>query len=145
MNTTDYFVLCETTTQDKKGRVSLINIFDSIGADELPVNPGKISVAFSFEITPEKLSKPFDLTVEIDAPDGSNLFRAKGQVSTNKNMQMPKEAAARIISALDINSPTFKEFGEYKYRLKIDDQVLNENCLRILKNKSIKEVKAKGK
>lgn len=145
MSVTDYFVLCETTTRDEKGRISLINIFDSITADTLPAKPGKIAVAFSFEIKPQQLHEPQSLTIEIDDPSGDNLFRAQGNVSTGADAILPDGTqAARIISALNINSPTFNQYGEYMYRLKLNDETLHENCLRVLDEKSISNLEGKA-
>lgn len=135
---TDYFVLCEATTEDKKGRVSLINIFDSVIATKIPFKSDKFSVAFSLEMPIINIDNGLNVSIEFVDIDEKAIFKATGEAE--KLPTLPnRNGVAKFSSALDIkNGINFKQHGRYKYRLYINDNLVSENHLRVLAKKANK-------
>ena len=125
----DYFLLCENTIFDNKGRVSIINIYNVINVYDLPANHE--SMVFISRIEAKNLEREVNIKgrISIIAPSGkeklpkkSNMFElsfSKGQLSQLIEVKIP--------------NVVFDELGEYSTSLIVASKKLKSQYFEIRK------------
>lgn len=123
----NYLLLCENVNRDIKNRTSLINIFDIVGGEQLPVIPKDLVVAFSITIGDD------------DIKDGAINIKLSILNSDNKKVaEMYGDgrlaSAGTLVSSLDLGGKiAFKKEDNYIIKLDVNDQSVCETTLKVIK------------
>lgn len=116
----NYFLLCENFVIDDNGRASLINIFDGVSAEKLPIRPAKFGIAFSIAVTQDEARQsPFQLLIRVvnDKSD-KTVLEIKG-VGEGEATQ------GSLVSYIDLAGKVgIKNYGQYTIHLAINDTEL---------------------
>jgi hypothetical protein len=120
----DYFLLAENCILDTAGRLSIINIFDSVNSLEPVAIPPKFT--FVIGITPAKSDIKDNLLrfrAEIKKPDGETLLDANG------GGEIPDDKIGnRVLSPLDLSGKLqFDQEGTHTATLFINNKKKAQN------------------
>ena len=114
----EYFLICENTLKSEDNKISVINIFDSINGDSLPLVFGPCSLAGSFVFTgslKKEASYPIDL----------KLYNPKGKivndlgVSTETFKVAPFEGQTKLGFSFNMPALILEDEGTYEFKVVI--------------------------
>ena len=131
MTKLDYFLLCENVINDQQGRISLINIFDTINVTALPAIQPKLCLAFAVYLDSEQ-QKRGEVKFKLDVlkPSESSLLSAegKGEIKPvmSKNNVQPKLAAN-----LELAGVVFDEVGLYTAHLYVGSKLISSTTFEV--------------
>ena len=126
----DYLLICEGVSHDASGKVSLMNIFDIIGSDKLPVAPPQFVIAMQVRNSDEKVQDAiYDLKLEIQKPDKSILATIEGQAVFSESIQT-------VASSINLsNNLVMEHEGKYEINLLIKSQKIASRVFSVKKGK----------
>ena len=138
MSRTNYFLLCENIVTDENNKVTLVNTFDEIIVDDLPVFCGKIVVALDISFSAEELKKD-DVVFKIEVlnPKQKLILSATGKGKKGKTKKN-----ARIISHVDLTGALKLGYeGTYTVGLFFEGQKLAATKFEVLLEKKSNQQK----
>lgn len=131
----NYLIICEEVVVDKTTqKISVVNIFNSIGANELPARPNKFVVAFDF--CPEDGDVSDDtvhVKIKIVPPSKKHVFSITGTGTFTKPPVKSDDTTSEIVHHLNLADKLgVHEFGTHKVQLFVADKKIGERSLKIV-------------
>ncbi|HVQ44622.1 MAG TPA: hypothetical protein VMT30_06695 [Candidatus Saccharimonadia bacterium] len=128
-HTTEYLLLCENVIVGEQGKASLINLYDRIFADTLPVAAPAMYFAFSVSLTNDSENElPIQLELKILAPDGKPLD-TNLQINA---LKLPHDAVSQKIGgAIAVQALTFSVYGDYRANFTINDSLIGTKVFAV--------------
>lgn len=125
----EFIHLCDYAVVDTTGKLSVMGIFDTIGALKFPVVHASMYIAFQTMAVGAQIGIERDLRVEIADPDGKILFRAEGKVSTQgSNAPLNRVSSSHILRALAVQ---FAQPGTHGVTVFLDGKPAKEARLDV--------------
>jgi hypothetical protein len=125
--TANYLILCHELIKDDVGRLSLINIFDTVGGPKLPIVPANFVAAFNFSFDKNDLKNgSINIGLRIDDSEGKSVLEVTGtgKVDPKKN---------KVSSSIDLSRKAlFKSVGIHKISLLISETVVATTDLTVV-------------
>jgi hypothetical protein len=121
----EYLLFCESKAVDERGRLSLINIFDTIYAPTFPAGHPQLRAIIKLTAKNKSIvSKDIaiKITTNLKAKEISGL-EAKNKVTVEKGNS--------LVTDLDLSQFGFPEPGSYDVKLFVDDKLLLTRSLKI--------------
>lgn len=122
----NYALLAESVIRDETKKVSLINIFDRIYAEDTPFSQGKIQIFFNLNV--QNIDKnSVKLNLSVVSPDSKEILKGEIVVDTSDR------SVRHIQIVSDIGGIILPEFGDYKLILSDSKEKIAEKILSVEK------------
>ena len=129
----EYMVFCDSKAIDDKGRISLINIFDTIYANDFPAAHPQLKVVTKLTANKKAiLNKDVALKLAV-------YLKTKEVAKLEGDMHVTIEKGNSLIQDFELNQFVFPETGDYAIRLEIDNQLVVERLLKLRNVKDLSE------
>lgn len=126
----DQFVLCDFANETRDGKLNIIGVFDSIGLGRFPGRHRHFCIVLRLRTTHDDSEKQRKLRITLKDPHGKNLFEVQGELGF---ATIPEGTFAHHNQIMNVGNITFKESGEYQLLLRIDNELISEKPLRVIK------------
>lgn len=129
----EYLIFCESKGVDDRGRLSLINIFDTIFAVEYPVAYPQLRVVTKLTAKNKAiLNKAITIKLTTNI-GGEEITQLEG---TSK---VTIEKGNSLVPDLDLSHFAFPEQGDYTVKLFVNDSLLAERILKVRSASDLQE------
>lgn len=127
MTKVNYFLLCENLLRDDKGRITLVNIFDSIHAEKLPVSPLKFTLAMSLLLNKEDIiDNSVNVTIEIYDSKKKIMVKIEGNATLTTN-------ESNLVTSVELGGRLILEsFNKHTAKLSINGKPIDELKFNVL-------------
>lgn len=120
------FVYCERIVQENQN-LSIVNPLTMI----VPINmPTNYSFSISIGLYDIPVNQNHTIKVELIDPNGEVVFEMPGDFKV-ENESLEEKTGAQF--NIDINNQVFKEYGEYKTQVIINNEPLGEYPIEVVK------------
>lgn len=128
MKKVNYFLLCENLLKDEKGRITLVNIFDTINAENLPVAPLRFSIALSIKLDEEDVvDGQVKLGFEVLNAKNKAIAKAEGRADV-------PNTAGNVVTVVELGGRILLDsYKEYTVKLKVNEHFTDEFKFNIVK------------
>ncbi|MEW6032817.1 MAG: hypothetical protein AB1645_08055 [Bacillota bacterium] len=110
----EWMHVCDYAMRDHVGKLSLIGLFDTLGAGSVPVTHSKCFLAFRLKGVP---GEEVPIEVKLVGPDGKIVWTAANPQSKIG----PRGKAEHIF---ELQGMPFPEFGRYEFQLWVGGTVM---------------------
>ena len=121
----EYMVFCESKAIDEKGRLSLINIFDKIYANDFPAAHPQLKVVTKLSATKKAVLNKEIAVKLITSLGDKEIAKIEG------TMKVTIEKGNSIVQDFELNQFVFPEAGDYTIRLEIENLPLISRTLKL--------------
>ena len=121
------FVLCEKYTVDEMQRPSIINIYDSISAEDFPAMHQLLKYVSNIEIKDNKQTNSVGIQLKLTGPDDELIFESPIQEAAI----VPNMKVQIIGSVFDIQMVPFPQRGQYTATIYVNDEEIETHNVQL--------------
>ena len=121
------FVLCEKYTVDEMQRPSIINIYDSISAEDFPAMHQLLKYVSNIEIKDNKQTNSVGIQLKLTGPDDELIFESPIQEAAI----VPNMKVQIIGSVFDIQMVPFPQRGQYTATIYVNDKEIETHNVQL--------------
>lgn len=121
------FVLCEQYTVDERQRPSIINMYDSISAEDFPAMHELLKYVSNIEITNNEQTSSVGIQLKLTGPDDEVIFESPVQDAAI----VPNMTVQIIGSVFDVQMVPFPQRGKYTATLYVNDEEIETHNVQL--------------
>lgn len=125
-------VIADDARIDPDGKLSIIGIFDRIGAPRYPATHGKMLLVLRFLVHRSELGKLQRASIQLVDADGRKLFEAQGEITPNFISRSGGEVTeAHLPQIIPVERVTFPHAGRYSFDILINGSYVTSIVLTL--------------
>jgi hypothetical protein len=113
-------LLADCANVSREGKLNILGIFDRISAQSLPATHSQMQLVMTLEADRGDADKSHKLGIELIDADGTKLLSMEGDL---KFSQPPPGEQVRINHIFQLNNMRFEHFGNYEFKILINNEV----------------------
>lgn len=113
-----FAAMADHASIDRGGKMSVIGVFDTIWARDLPVQHRAFAFVTRFRIEHEDQNSHHTVQLTIIDEDSQPLFRAQGELNVGR---IPPGGFTHADQIFNIQDLRFENYGRYRFRVELDD------------------------
>jgi hypothetical protein len=125
-------LLADCANVSREGKLNILGIFDRISAQSLPATHSQMQLVMTLEADRGDADKSHKLGIELIDADGAKLLSMEGDL---KFSQPPPGEQVRINHIFQLNNMRFEHFGNYEFKILINNEVRKSVPLSITEDK----------
>ena len=127
----NFILVGQNAVIDKDNKLTVIGIFNSLKAKELPIVLPSICLVVNFDIlNPNKEDKKIFLSFPLISPSGKNIFEETPPIEREVDISSKKQALGNILTLYNIS---FAEFGEYEFIFEVNREKVSSTKISVVK------------
>lgn len=115
--------VCDYASISQEGKLSVMGIFDRIGAPQVPVVHPQMYVAFGLDLDYTEVGRPFTVEVQMVDSDGEPIWKAKAQGIPHMPVTAKPGDRNVVVQVIPLQGLTFREFGSYDVNIFTNGQM----------------------
>ncbi len=113
-------LLADCANVSREGKLNVLGIFDRISTQSLPATHPQMQLVITLEADRWDADKSHKLGIELIDADGAKLLAMEGDLKFN---QPPPGEQVRINHIFQLNNLRFEHFGNYEFKILINNEV----------------------
>ena len=126
----DYILICENLLADDTGKVTMVNVFDTVYADIVPTFQGSISLVAQLIVEGSTKADEDKTKVSLKVLNPAKQVILNNEVKIKINSQLPLQKNA---IGLQLNGMPLESFGTYQFILEWNDKKIAQRNLDVVK------------
>jgi hypothetical protein len=113
-------LLADYANISREGKLNILGIFDRINAQSMPAIHPQMQLILTLEADRVDADKEHKIEIQLIDADGAKLFSIPGDL---KFGQPPPGERVRINHIMQLSNLQFSRFGEYEFKIIINNEV----------------------
>lgn len=113
--TKNFFLLCENTVLGQNNKLTIVNLYDALFAESVPIMPQNFTLVANLNLQEvKKTDKLINLGISIISPSGEDILKRKFRQKREIDPTKKNQKVGIVINLLGI---PFPEYGSYLIKL----------------------------
>ncbi|MBI4691472.1 MAG: hypothetical protein HY754_14570 [Nitrospirae bacterium] len=125
-------LLADCANISREGKLNIMGIFDRINASNVPATHPQLQLVMTLEADRGDADKEHKIEIELIDADGTKLFSIGGDLKFGS--PLPGEQI-RINHIIQLNNLNFNHFGNYDFKIRINNEVRKSVPLSVVEVK----------
>lgn len=122
-------LLADYANVSREGKLNILGIFDRVNAQNIPAVHPQMQLVMTLEADRGDADKEHKIEIELIDADGTKLFSIGG----NRRFPLPPAGEqVRINHIIQLNNLQFNHFGNYEFKILINNEVRESIPLSVL-------------
>lgn len=113
-------LLADYANISREGKLNILGIFEQIAAHSLPASHPQMQLVMTIEADGAEADRDHKIEIQLIDADGKKLFAFGGNL---KFSPPPPGQKARLNHIIQINNTKFDNFGNYDFKIMVNDEV----------------------
>lgn len=113
-------LLADYANISREGKLNILGIFEQIAAHSLPASHPQMQLVMTLEADGAEADRDHKIEIQLIDADGKKLFTFGGNL---KFSPPPPGQKARLNHIIQINNTKFNDFGNYDFKILVNDEV----------------------